>query len=273
MIGIASYNVTKTMTPPKTLDFKCAVITGGGGGIGLEMAKYLKSQGKKIILVGRTESKLQDAVKELGSDTTYYVLDTGKVADIPSFVECVTADHPDVDCLINNAGIQRPFDIKDGLDLAKADQELDINIRGPLHLAITFLPHLRTKKGGAVIMNVTSVLGFIPFSIINPVYNGTKAWAHSWSMNLRTQLKDTNIRVVEIVPPSVATDLHRERSDPHDNDKEKNQSALSLEEFMDELTAGWKENKDCIGAGMAAEVVDRWYRVFGPDYQKAAGTI
>jgi len=73
-------------------------------------------------------------------------------------------------------------------------------------------------------------------------------------MNLRTQLKDTKIRVVEIVPPSVGTDLHRDRSDPDDNKKHKNKSALSVEEFMEYLTKGWKDNLDTIGAGMGVEV-------------------
>jgi len=65
-----------------------------------------------------------------------------------------------------------------------------------------------------VIMNVSSVLGFVPYSIINPIYNGTKAFVHFWSMTQRTQLKGSNVRIVEIVPPSVGTDLHRERENP-----------------------------------------------------------
>ena len=89
-----------------------------------------------------------------------------------------------MDCLTDNAGVQRPLDIYD-LDLRKADQEIDINIRGPMHLSIGFLEHFKSKKA-ATIINVSSVLGFIPISIVNPVYNGTKAWLHFWTMNLRT---------------------------------------------------------------------------------------
>ena len=256
---------------PSTLDFKCAIVTGGGGGLGRAMAEWLISQGKSIIIVGRTESKLQTATKELGHGTTYYTLDTGDISAIPSFVKSVIKDHPEVDCLINNAGVQRPLDINK-FDLGKADQEIDINIRGPMHLAIGFLDHFKSKPDGAVIMNVSSVLGYIPTSIINPVYNGTKAWMHFWSMNLRTQLKDTKVRVVEIAPPSVGTDLHREREDPDDNKKDKNPSALSVEEFMEDLVKGWKANEETIGAGMSINVVERWYKEFGGDYEKVAGT-
>lgn len=138
----------------------------------------------------------------MGHDTTYYVLDTGKTSEIAAFVKKIIAEHPEVDCLINNAGVQRPLDVND-FALDKADQEIAINISGPMHLAIGFLDHFKTKKA-AVIMNVSSVLGYIPFSIINPVYNGTKAWVHFWTMNLRSQLKESeNIKIVEIVPPTV----------------------------------------------------------------------
>ncbi|KAG7040146.1 short-chain dehydrogenase [Colletotrichum scovillei] len=240
------------------LGFKCAVITGGGGGIGKVMAKHFISKGKKVIIAGRTESKLQETAKEIGA-VDYYVLDTGKIEQIPDFVRRVTKEHPDLDCLVNNAGVQRPLEIlKDDDFLSKADQEIDINIRGPMHLALGLLPHLQTKES-ALIINVSSVLGFIPFSIINPVYNGTKAWLHFWSMNLRTQLKNggSKVRVVEIAPPTVATDLHRERSDPDDNKKANNPDALSVDEFMEEVASKLEDGVETIGPGMAGEVIGR----------------
>ena len=78
--------------------------------------------------------------------------------------------------MVNNAGVQRPLavnEMKPEEFLQKADNEVSINISGPMHLAVGLLPHFR-QKPGAVIMNVSSVLGYIPTSIINPVYNGTK---------------------------------------------------------------------------------------------------
>lgn len=260
---------------PTSLDFNCALITGGGGGIGKAIAHYLIKNGKKVIIVGRTESKLQSASKEIGC-SDYYVLDTGDIASISEFIKKITKEHSDLDCLINNAGVQRPLDFNkmDASEfLDKADNEVNINIRGPMHLAVGLLPHFKSQKS-AVIMNVSSVLGYIPTSIINPVYNGTKAWVHFFSMNLRTQLAQAkaNIKVIEIAPPSVGTDLHREREDPDDNKKDKNASALSVEEFMDDVIKGWEEGKDVIGAGPSLKVVDRWYKEFGPDYEKVAGT-
>jgi len=94
-------------------------------------------------------------------------------------------------------------------------------------------------------------------------------------MNLRTQLRrdedGRRIRVVEIVPPTVATDLHRERSDPDDNKKERNEAALSVDEFVRDVARGLDEGRETIGAGMGQAMVDRWMGEFGPDYEKAAG--
>ncbi|KAF6766777.1 Short-chain dehydrogenase/reductase SDR [Kalmanozyma brasiliensis GHG001] len=250
------------------LDFECAVITGGAGGLGYAMAEYFLSLNKKVILVGRTESKLAEASKKL-SNAPYYVLDTGSVKDIPAFTKKVLSEHPEVDCLINNAGVQRPLEVQN-LALDKVDNEIDINIRGPVHLATAFLDHLKTKKLG-VIVNVSSVLGFVPYSIINPVYNSTKAFCHFWSEAQRVQLKNTNVRVVEIVPPSVGTDLHRERENPDDNKKEKGAtSSLTIAEFMEDLVKGLKADQDVISAGSGIALVKKWDDAFREQFNGAA---
>lgn len=204
--------------------------------------------------VGRTESKLVEASKKL-SNAPYYVLDTGNVDDIPSFTKKVLAEHPEVDCLINNAGVQRPLEVQN-LALEKVDNEININIRGPVHLATAFLDHLKTKKAG-VITNVSSVLGFVPYSITTPVYNGSKTLVHFWSETQRVQLKNTTVRVVEIVPPSVGTDLHRERENPDDNKKHLGANPLTVEEFMEHLAKGLKADQDVISAGPGIALVEK----------------
>ncbi|EPQ32278.1 uncharacterized protein PFL1_00475 [Pseudozyma flocculosa PF-1] len=252
---------------PKILDFKCALITGGAGGLGYAMAEWFLQQGKQVILVGRTESKLQQASKKL--NVPYYVLDTGNVDDIPAFTKKVLSEHPEVDCLVNNAGVQRPLDVQN-LDLTKADNEININIRGPVHLATAFLDHLKSKPA-AVIINVSSVLGFVPYSIINPIYNGTKAFLHFWSMTQRTQLRGTNVRIVEVVPPSVGTDLHRERANPDDNKKHLGATnSLTVEEFIDDFARGMRDDCDTISAGSGIALTEKWYAQFGEQYDAAA---
>lgn len=257
-----------------------ALITGGGGGIGRAIAEDLIKRGKKVIIVGRTEPKLQSAAKEIGA-ADYYVLDTSKVDAIPAFVKKILNDHKDLNTLVNNAGVQRPFEIPGSnftngdysFDLTKADQEIDTNVRGPMHLMIALLPHFTSLPSGkhGVIMNVSSVLGYCPTSVINPVYNGTKAWMHFFTENMRTQLEkgQAKVKVVEIVPPTVATDLHRERTNPDDNKKSNNDSALELPEFMDYLTKGLENGQDTISAGMGVELVKMWHENLGRKYRES----
>jgi short-subunit dehydrogenase involved in D-alanine esterification of teichoic acids len=252
-------------------DFTTALVTGGAGGIGKALSQRLIRDGKHVILAGRTESTLAATAQEIGA-AAYYVLDTGNVAAIPAFVHKLVAAHPDLDCLINNAGVQRPLDVNSdsAADFAqKADQEIDINVRGPMHLALHLLPHLKSRPRG-VVVNVSSVLGFVPFSLQNPVYNATKAWVHFWSINLRAQLEGGSVRVVEIAPPTVATDLHRERADPDDNKKEKNDKAMSVEEFVEEVVGKWKKGDEMIGAGMAEGIVKDWEGSMGKVFEKMA---
>lgn len=264
------------MAPVSTLSFKCALVTGGAGGIGRGFAEALIALGKSVIIAGRTEAKLKETAAEIGAKA-YVVLDVSNTSDIRKFVQEITSKYPELDCLINNAGVQRPFQIMGpeyGFDLTHADQEIDTNIRGPLHLCVSLVPHFNSLPNGGVIMNVSSVLGYAPYSIVNPVYNGTKAWVHFFTMNLRSQLRQagSKIKVVEIVPPTVETDLHRERKDPNDNKRAHgNQVALSIPEFMDQIENGWKNDKDICAAGLGHELVEKWYAAYGQLYTESGG--
>jgi short-subunit dehydrogenase involved in D-alanine esterification of teichoic acids len=264
------------MMPASTLSFRCALVTGGGGGLGRAMAETLIGLGKEVIIAGRTESSLKQTAEEIGAKA-YYVLDVSDIASIPAFTKNVLSSHPELDCLINNAGVQRPFQILGpdyDFDLSKADQEINTNIRGPMYLCVSLIPHFNSKATGGVVMNVSSVLGYSPVSLVNPVYNGTKAWVHFFSMNLRSQLRQagSKVKIVEIIPPTVSTALHRERKDPLDNTKAHgNDAALSVEEFMAEIKAGWEADNDNCPAGLGHELVEKWYATFGEYYTKAGG--
>jgi short-subunit dehydrogenase involved in D-alanine esterification of teichoic acids len=269
-------NIKANMSPVSTLSFKCALVTGGGGGLGKAMAEALIALGKSVIIAGRTEANLKQTASEIGA-RDYFVLDVSNISSIASFVENILSKHPDLDCVINNAGVQRPFQIMGPdytFDLSHADQEIDTNIRGPMHLSVLLVPHFNSLANGGVIMNVSSVLGYNPFSLVNPVYNGTKAWVHFFSMNLRSQLRQagSKIKVIEIVPPTVETALHRERNDPNDNKKAHgNSAALSTSEFMEQILEGWKNNDDTCAAGLGHELVEKWYAAYGEAYTKAGG--
>ena len=241
-----------------------------------DMLQALIAMGKSVIIAGRSEAGLKQTAAEIGAKA-YFVLDVSNISGIDAFVKDVVSKFPELDCVINNAGVQRPFQIMGpdyDFDLSKADQEIDTNIRGPMHLSVGLVPHFNSLPNGGVIMNVSSVLGYNPFSIVNPVYNGTKAWVHFFSMNLRTQLRvaGSKIKVVEIVPPTVETALHRERKNPDDNKKAHgNAAALSVPEFMEQIIEGWKSDRDTCAAGLGHELVKKWYDAYGEAYTKAGG--
>ncbi|KIW01850.1 uncharacterized protein PV09_06699 [Verruconis gallopava] len=260
---------------PSSLTFNCAIVTGGAGGLGRGIAEYLLKAGKKVILVGRTESKLEKTHKEIGS-AGYYVLDTGDVDSdaIAKFVAQVTEEHPDVDCLINNAGIQKPlFATKMAPEdfMRLGTSEMNINIRGPIALALHMLPHLKSKQNPCI-MNVTSGLAYVPVLASCPVYCATKAFMHSFTMNLRTQLEfddsTKHINVIEIVPPQVESDLHRDHSDPDNNKRTKSPTSMSLEAFIADVAEGWEAGDTTVAAGMAKMGVKAWFKQFGEIYEQ-----
>ncbi|CEN59440.1 hypothetical protein ASPCAL01890 [Aspergillus calidoustus] len=100
----------QVLSPSLQPPFTCALVTGGGGGIGKALSSYLISKGIKVIIAGRIESNLQTTAHEIGA-ADYYILDTGNTASIPAFILRVMTVHPERDCLINNAGVQRPLEI------------------------------------------------------------------------------------------------------------------------------------------------------------------
>jgi short-subunit dehydrogenase involved in D-alanine esterification of teichoic acids len=149
-----------------SLNFTCAVVTGSAGGLGKCFAQSLISKGKKVILAGRTESSLKQTASEIGA-AAYYVIDVSKTGSLTGAVETILKEHPDVDCLFNNAGVQKPlnFASENITDkLGDIDEEINTNITGLVHLCALFVPHFLKNDKPAAIFNVTSGLAYIPIS-------------------------------------------------------------------------------------------------------------
>ena len=181
------------------------LITGGSSGIGFEFAKQLLSRGNTVIVTGRDEKKLQKIKAQLPG---VHVIksDVSQPAEIESLRMRVLAEFPKLNVLVNNAGIMHTINMHDGgVDLESLTQEIDINLKGPIRMAKAFLPHLKNQAEAAIV-NVTSGLAFVPLPI-SPVYCATKAGLHSFSLSLRVQLKNTQVKVFEVAPPATATEL------------------------------------------------------------------
>jgi len=183
------------------------LITGGATGIGLSLVKEFLDTGNEVLICGRRKDKLDEAKRMFPKIHTrqFDVSSEKHREDLFTWVE---KDFPELNILINNAGIQRMIDFRKGNDsVLVVDNEIAINFESPVLLSSYFIPFLITKKEAAIV-NITSGLGFIPIASM-PVYCATKAAMHSFSISLRRQLRDTSVKVFEIIPPAVDTDLDK----------------------------------------------------------------
>ncbi len=157
-----------------------------------------------MIVCGRREDKLLE-VKQKFPQMQTRVCDVIEESERLALFEWATSDFPELNFLVNNAGIQRRVKLGESEDWKQTRSEIAINFDAPVHLSRLFIPHLAGRENPAII-NVTSGLSFAPLANV-PVYSATKAALHSFTLSLRHQLAETPIKVVEIAPPAVDTDL------------------------------------------------------------------
>jgi uncharacterized oxidoreductase len=179
------------------------LITGGGSGIGLGLAQAFHKLGNQVIIAGRRQDVLDQATSA-NPGMKSVVLNIEDPASIAATVNKLTAEFPALNAVLNNAGIMRPEALQKGA-VADAEAIVTTNLLGPIRLIAALMPHL-LQQPAATILNVSSGLGFVPLAF-TPTYCATKAAIHSYTQSLRYQLKDTAIKVIEIIPPWVATEL------------------------------------------------------------------
>ncbi|WP_379128520.1 SDR family oxidoreductase [Paenibacillus sp. sgz500958] len=220
------------------------LITGGGSGIGLAFAERFIQMGNQVIVCGRREAVLEQAKEKLPGLITR-VSDLNQESERVALFEWVTANYPEVNVLINNAGIQQRFNVlksKAKTDWGYFNNEITTNIEAPIHFSMLFAPFFAAKEEAAII-NVTSGLAFTPFAIA-PIYSASKAALHSFTMSLRHQLSDTSVEVIEVAPPAVNTQLGGTGLHVHGE---------PLDAFTDGIFKGLQEGKQEIGYGTSAE--------------------
>jgi uncharacterized oxidoreductase len=219
---------------------KTILITGGASGIGLESAKQFLAEGANVIITGRNQDKL-DAAKRILPLITIIKSDVENPEDAKALYEKVVS-LGGIDILYNNAGVGSPalnLGIANDQILKNAIYEMNINYFGVIRLNTLFIDMLKSRKESAII-NTTSILSMVP-ALEEPTYAATKAALSFYTRTLRKNLEilNSNVKVFELLPPLVATEMTANR-----NDKK-----MTPEKLVNSLVSGIKKNQFTIRAG------------------------
>jgi uncharacterized oxidoreductase len=214
------------------------LITGGGSGIGRGLAEALHQRKNKVIISGRRKDRLMEVAKA-NPGMAWVELNIEDPVSISAVAAKMIADYPDLNVLINNAGIMNIDDASVAIDEKLLVSTLTTNLMGPIRMTGALIEHLKRQPQAAVI-NTTSVLGFVPLAL-TAVYSSTKAAMHSYTMSLRYKLKKTSVSVLEIAPPWVQTDLLGSNNEPR---------AMPLSDFIEETMT-------VLGTGAEEVLVER----------------
>lgn len=223
------------------------LITGGTSGIGLELVKQLSELGATILVTGRKQQALDETRKQFPGIHTFQS-DVSDSAAIERLYEEVTSQFPDLNILMNNAGAMRLIDLQDtALSLENVTSEIQTNLTGTIQMVHQFLPHLMKKKSAAVV-NFSSAIAFMTYSSA-PIYSASKSGVHAYTKALRLQLDGTPVKVFEVIPPGVNTNLQNDWV-LQPNEKQ----MMSVDKMVGQAIKGLLKNKREIKPGLAAVV-------------------
>lgn len=218
------------------------LITGGTSGIGLAFAEKFLAAGSKVIICARRQERL-DAVRLQHPAIVTKVADMSSHTSRMQLAEWIKTNHPDTNILMNNAGIQLRMDLTKPIPDDMLHQEMETNFISYAHFTSLMVSQLSGKKDAAII-NVSSGLAFAPLAMV-PIYSATKAALHSFTMSLRHQLKPLGIKVIEVIPPQVDTDLgYQDRPEPNTT-----HGGMSIHDFITEAVQGLESGEEEFAVG------------------------
>lgn len=237
-------------------------IPGATSGIGLAMALRLQDRGNTVIVGGRREDRLTAIATEHPGIHTVRI-DTTDADSIDEASRAVISEHPELNVLITMAGVMRAEDWSTPAGfLSTAEETVTTNILGPIRLIAAFIEHLRAQPD-ATIMTVSSGLAFAPLRV-TPTYNASKAAIHMLSESLRLQFEGSSVSVLELEPPAVRTPLMPGHED--------NESAMPLDEFIDEVMALIETQPDATEIQVERVKFLRYAEIRG-DYDQVVATL
>ena len=206
------------------------LVTGGGSGIGRGLAEAFHKLGNQVIVAGRRKGNLADVVQaNPGMDSVE--LDVSNPDSIASVSKELITKYPKLNVLLNNAGVMMLDDVSKPVDDKLLTSQFETNFFGTVRMTSALIEHFKSQES-ATVLNVSSVLGFVPLAVA-ALYSSTKAALHAYSMGLRYQLKGTSVQVQEIAPPWVQTDMLNSSEEPR---------AMPLKPFIEQTIAALGTN-------------------------------
>jgi NADP-dependent 3-hydroxy acid dehydrogenase YdfG len=196
-----------------TLEGKTALVTGGGSGIGAEIARTLAANGCRVAITGRRESRLQEVVASSKNEILIRVCDVANRDDVSALFSWVREELGAVDILVNSAGINIARRSMADLDPADWDKLLQINATGAYNCIREVLPQMREKQDG-IIVNISSVAGIRAGLLGGVAYNASKFAMSALSLTVGEEESKNGIRLTSIYPGEVETPILDERPVP-----------------------------------------------------------
>jgi len=184
------------------LEGKVAVVTGGSAGIGFATAEEFIAQGAKVVITGRNQQTIDDAVKKLGSNATGIRADAANLSDTESLVAQVQSQFGKVDVLFVNAGVAMQEPVGQ-ITEETFDTIVDINFKGAVFTTEKFIPIL---NDGASVIHMTSVSAFT-FATGTAIYSASKAALTAYSKSVSGELAHRKIRVNIVAPAMTETEM------------------------------------------------------------------
>ena len=189
------------------MDGTVVVITGASGGIGAAAATAIAARGGSVVLVARREAELKAVAEQCGPNALAVVADVTREDDVKRAAQEAIERFGHVDVWVNNVGrgiTRAPSQLSE----ADLDDMFRINVKSAMYGVWAILPHFKERGSGQVI-NVSSMLGRIPFAVFRSAYNGAKHFINAITWNLRDELRDSHpgITVSLVSPPVVATEF------------------------------------------------------------------
>jgi uncharacterized oxidoreductase len=241
----------------KTTD-NTVLITGGSAGIGLEIARLFSKKGNHVIITGRNADRLQKAVAQL-ENATGIQSDVSNEKEIEVLTERLKKDFPGLNLVINNAGRAILHNIAEAEDgFSKAQEEMLTNYLSIIRLNEKLLPVLKAQNQSAIV-NVSSIVAFVPNRVLS-TYGASKAALHSYTQSLRLSLKQTPVKVFELMPPLVDTEFSQEIG---------GSKGIPPSEVADQLLQGLETDNYEIHVGRTAEL----YKLFRSSPEEALAAM